>query len=105
MKRSFLLTSLLVGMLTFSAFNTAFAIDEVPNTKEEINKNILTPNESPGIMTDTNRIRRYYNSLKNARETKLNKTDEQIEQSETKPLCLPARIEENQIIDVRNSER
>ena len=48
-------------------------------------------------MTDTNRIRRYYNSLKNARETKLNKTDEQIEQSETKPICLPARIEENQI--------
>lgn len=97
MKRSFLLTSLLVGVLSFSSFNFAFAIEESADTKEEINKNILTPNESPGIMTDTNRIRRYYNSLKNARETKLDKTTEQLEQSEIKPLCLPARIEENQI--------
>ena len=47
-------------------------------------------------MTDTNRIRRYYNSLRNTTEAQ---SDIDIKQDiiEEKTLCLPARIEENQV--------
>ncbi len=58
------------------AANPACAIQEDNETPQEttptINKNILTPNESPGIMTDTEKARRYYESLEDAHRTDLN---------------------------------
>ena len=40
---------------------------------EEINKNILTPNISPGFMNDTEKTRRYYESFEGAHRTEIKK--------------------------------
>ena len=63
---------------------------------EEINKNILTPNISPGFMNDTEKTRQYYKQFEGAHRTN-------IEQAIEQPLVddeiirLPARIEKDAV--------
>ena len=61
---------------------------------EEINKNILTPNVSPGFMNDTEKTRRYYESFEGAHRTKIEEAvDEPAIEDEV--LKLPARVEKD----------
>lgn len=61
---------------------------------EEINKNILTPNVSPGFMNDTETTRRYYESFEGAHRTEIKDiVDEEIIEEDI--LILPARTEKN----------
>ena len=61
---------------------------------EEINKNILTPNISPGFMNDTEKTRRYYESFEGAHRTEIEKAvEEPVIEDEI--LKLPARIEKD----------
>ena len=58
---------------------------------EEINKNILTPNISPGFMNNTEKTRRYYESFEGAHRTEIEKAiEEPVIVDEV--LKLPARI-------------
>jgi hemolysin activation/secretion protein len=62
--------------------------------KEEINKNILTPNVSPGFMNDTAKTKQYYESFEGAHRTELQGAiDSTIGIEED--LKLPARIEKD----------
>ena len=76
---------------------------------EEINKNILTPNISPGFMNDTEKTRRYYESFEGAHRTEIEKAvEEPVIEDEI--LKLPARIEKDAMttkiekIEFSNSE-
>ena len=78
--------------------------------KEKVNKNILRPNESPGLMTDTDRTRRYFESLEDAHRVEM---EEELDESiiiDEEPLKLPARIEKNAAttkinkLEISNSE-
>lgn len=72
-----------------------------PETKNEnnyndINKNILTPNVSPGFMNDTEKTKRYYEQFEGAHRTEIEKyIDEPIFEEET--LKLPARIQKDAV--------
>ena len=59
----------------------------------DINKNILTPNESPGIMTDTEKTRRYYESFEGAHRTEVQKRNKDSEIIED-DIVLPARVQQ-----------
>lgn len=59
----------------------------------DINKNIVTPNESPGILSDPQRTKRYYDSLEGAHRTKLKNDTSKQETIEEETLQLPARVE------------
>ena len=61
----------------------------------DINKNIVSPNESPGIITDPQRTKRYYDSFEGAHRThiKKDKTAQPVIEEET--LQLPARIQKD----------
>ena len=61
----------------------------------DINKNILAPNVSPGIMTDTQRAREYYESFEGAHRTELENKPDKEELIEDEELKLPARVQEN----------
>ena len=78
--------------------------------KEKVNKNILRPNESPGLMTDTDKTRRYFESLEDAHRVEM---EEELDESiiiDEEPLKLPARIEKNAAttkinkLEISNSE-
>ena len=78
--------------------------------KEKVNKNLLRPNESPGLMTDTDRTRRYFESLEDAHRVEM---EEELDESiiiDEEPLKLPARIEKNAAttkinkLEISNSE-
>lgn len=115
-----LLPAIIVATITFGVFYSpeCYAIDEIstPLTKKElkkqkkiekkikkqessiysgeINKNILTPNISPGFMNDTEKTRRYYESFEGAHRTKIEEAiDDPIIEDEV--LKLPARIEKD----------
>ncbi len=70
-----------------------------PNKAEEqseipdINKNIVAPNESPGLSTDPEKTKRYYDSFEGAHRTKLKKDTSKQEVIEDEILQLPARIQ------------
>ena len=70
-----------------------------PKTSEEqsgmpdINKNIVSPNESPGLFTDPERTKRYYESFEGAHRTKLKKDTSKQEVIKEETLQLPARIQ------------
>lgn len=70
------------------------SIDEI---NRHFNNNLLSPNESPGIITDPTRARRYYNSVNNTSraDNKIWKKNKK-ETIERIPLQLPARIHEDQ---------
>ena len=68
-------------------------IEEIQH--DDVNKNILRPNESPGIMTDTNKTRRYYETLEEAHRSELdNILEDEVIYEETQ-LELPPRINLN----------
>lgn len=120
MKKNFLLSTILLLLFCFGFELSCFAIEDVPPplTKkqlkelrklekkakkeknsiytEEINKNILTPNMSPGFLNDTEKTRRYYEQFEGAHRTKLQESiEEPIVEEET--LRLPARIQSDTI--------
>lgn len=120
MKKNFLLSTILLLLFCFGFELSCFAIEDVntPLTKkqlkelrklekkakkeknsiytEEINKNILTPNMSPGFLNDTEKTRRYYEQFEGAHRTKLQESiEEPIVEEET--LRLPARIQSDAI--------
>lgn len=64
---------------------------------QDINKNLLTPNESPGIMTDPTKTKRYYDSVNNTRRIESKKEKKNNEVIEKAPLQLPARIHEDDV--------
>lgn len=71
---------------------------QTPNNiySEEINKNILTPNVSPGFMNDTEKTRQYYRQLEDAHRIEIEKNiDTPILEDEI--LKLPARINKDAI--------
>ncbi len=68
---------------------------EVQSEIPDINKNIVTPNESPGIITDPVRTKRYYDSFEDAHRTKLKKDKSIAPVIEEETLTLPARIEKD----------
>lgn len=128
MRRLGKILPIILSVLVFITGNCAFAIveDAPPLSKKElkriekkkkkedtsrteINKNILTPNISPGFMTDTEKTRRYYESLEGAHRTKFeDKTDLPVIEEET--LRLPARIQKDGVttridkVEFSNSE-
>lgn len=63
---------------------------------EEINKNILTPNISPGFMNDTEKTRQYYTQLEGSHRTEIEKNIEEplIEEDN---IRLPARIQSDAV--------
>ena len=62
----------------------------------EINKNLVAPNESPGIMTDTERTRRYYESFEGAHRTEIQQ-QEKSKQVIEDDIVLPARVQQGGI--------
>lgn len=114
------IVTLLVATFCLNSFNEVRAIEDVnkPLTKKElkkqkqlekqlldeqttlykegINKNILTPNISPGFMNNTEQTKRYYEFLEGAHRSEIeNAIDEPIIQEGI--LQLPARIEKDAI--------
>ena len=77
---------------------------------EDINNNLLTPNESPGILTDPNKTKRYYDSVRDTRKNSSKKELKKEELIEKAPLKLPARIHEDSVtthinsVEMSNSE-
>lgn len=61
----------------------------------DINKNLLTPNESPGIITDPQRTKRYYDSVEDTHRTRIPKYHTEQEVIEEETLRLPARVEKD----------
>lgn len=59
----------------------------------DINKNLVSPNESPGLNTDIQKSRRYYESVEDAHRTKFRKDSSKEQVIEEEPLKLPARIQ------------
>lgn len=61
----------------------------------DINKNLVTPNESPGIITDPQRTKRYYDSVEDTHRIRIkkDKSDDRVIEQET--LRLPARVEKD----------
>ena len=84
-----LLFPLLAG-LTLSVTGCATAITEAQTGIPDINKNLVAPNESPGIHTDVQKTKKYYESLENMR-----KADEKETYKEKgipeEDIVLPAR--------------
>ena len=71
----------------------------------DINKNLVTPNESPGIITDPQRTKRYYDSVEDAHRTKIKKDSSIQNLIEEETLQLPARIQkDNRTIHVDKVE-
>lgn len=119
-RKSFFIVTIALLIASLNANLSSFAIEEndVPMTKKqlkelkknkkeakkenssiysnEINKNILTPNVSPGFMNDTQTTRRYYEQLEGAHRTQLQEYlyDPILEEE---PLKLPARIQNDAI--------
>ena len=63
----------------------------------ELNKNILTPNESPGMILDPQRTRRYYESVEGAHRTDMEKPDKEQKVIEEDNFVLPGRVQEGGI--------
>lgn len=67
---------LYLGILSlFFTINSVFAVEDTTNQddiKNTINKNIVSPNETPGLMIDTQKAKRYYDSLEDAHRTEFN---------------------------------
>ena len=61
----------------------------------DINKNLITPNESPGINTDIQKSKRYYESLEDAHRTKIKKDSSNQNVIEEETLKLPARVQKD----------
>ncbi len=122
MRKNNILQGISIMLVLFSLLNAGtecFAIEEVDSAsaKKEIkddsygniNKNILTPNVSPGFMNDTERTKQYYEQFEGAHRTEIEKyIDEPIIEEE--PLKLPARIQKNAVtthinkVEFTNSE-
>ena len=62
----------------------------------DINKNLVAPNESPGIMTDTEKTRRYYESFEGAHRTETQRQDKSKQVIED-DIVLPARVQQGGI--------
>ena len=62
----------------------------------DINKNLITPNESPGNNTDIQKTKRYYDAFEDAHRTNKEEYYKEKEYSESE-LILPARIEKDGI--------
>lgn len=62
----------------------------------DINKNLITPNESPGNNTDVQKTKRYYDAFEDAHRTNKEESYKEKEYSESE-LILPARIEKDGI--------
>ena len=65
------------------------------NDIPDINKNLVSPNESPGLNTDVQKSRRYYDSLEDAHRTKMDKDTSDQEVIENETLRLPARVQKD----------
>lgn len=84
---------------SFKLFNKGQKADlKIETTREEtdidsINRNLLTPNESPGIMTDTVKTKRYFDFIKESRKTEVNKSSPNKNVVKKEPLKLPARVQ------------
>ncbi len=96
-KKSLYIISIAVSMAFFT--NCVYAIEDVDNNKygssaitNTINKNLISPNESPGLMTDIDKTKRYYESLEDAHRTEFNifKPEDAVIQDDS--IVLPARI-------------
>ena len=59
----------------------------------DINKNLVTPNESPGIFSDPQRTKRYYDSVEDSRRTRIKKDTSKQKIIEEEIIQLPARIQ------------
>ncbi len=120
MKKKFLLSAIFLFLLCFGFDLGCFAIEDADvnltpkqlkelkklekrakkesnhTYTEEINKNILTPNISPGFLNDTEKTRQYYNQFESAHRTQLQEAlEEPIVEDEK--LKLPARIQNDAI--------
>jgi len=81
-----------------SAQNVAFSLDELPteSLNDDVNKNIILPNVSPGGMQiDMQRTRNYFNVLDRFGRTKT-PTEKAAPVEKTEPLELPKRMFENE---------
>ncbi len=87
-----LITALLLFCCAFGATS-----DYAFSSETEVNKNLLTPNESPGIMTDPAKTKRYYDSVNDTRRIETKKDKKTKDLIEKAPLRLPARIQEGNI--------
>jgi hemolysin activation/secretion protein len=67
---------------------------KAPIEQNQINKNILTPNVSPGFMNDTEKTKQYYNQFEGAHRIEIEKTIN-APQIEDEILRLPARVEKD----------
>lgn len=61
----------------------------------DINKNLVTPNESPGLNTDIQKTKRYYESVEDAHRTKFEEDSSKQDVIEQDTLRLPARIQKD----------
>ena len=96
----FLIVILVILAFVFNSASKGLAIEDSQNQsstedsqgiQQEINKNILTPNVSPGFMNDTEKTRRYYEQFEGAHRSEIeNSNDTPVIENET--LRLPARI-------------
>jgi len=77
--------------------------------KENINKNIITPNISPGTMNDAEHTRRYFRFFEDTHRTKL-KPNIDVPLIKKEKLTLPARIQQDAVtthinkVEFSNSE-
>lgn len=119
-KNTHLLVAFTILMLIINSGAEVFAIEENdrPLTKKELkkikkaekkakeekaqtlhektNKNILTPNVSPGFMNDTSKTKQYYESLEGVHRTDIEKKIETYSETD-KELRLPERINQDAI--------
>ena len=61
----------------------------------DINKNLVSPNESPGLNTDIQKTKRYYESVENAHRTKIKEETSEQDVVEQDSIQLPARIQKD----------
>ena len=77
--------------------------------KENINKNIITPNISPGTMNDAEHTRRYFRFFEDTHRTKF-KPNIDVPLIKKEKLTLPARIQQDAVtthinkVEFSNSE-
>ena len=105
MKKKYFLSLMISTVFFYANINTpVFAIEDETEVSEQkssqsvlrdnINKNILTPNTSPGFMNDTEQTRRYYQILEGSHRTHFRENIE-IPKIKEEKLTLPARIEQD----------
>ena len=87
-----LITMLLLFCCVFNV-----TVDSAFSNETEVNKNLLTPNESPGIMTDPAKTKRYYDSVNNTRRIDTKKENKNKDLIDKAPLRLPARVQQGDI--------